>query len=316
MKQFLKTLLTGVCMGAVSVIPAISGGTMALITGVFDPLVNAMRRVASRNTWALLFGGRYKAFATAAPWGFLLALIGGVLIGTAATAKIVLRFLDHNQTATYAFFLGLVVASLLPLARRVQKWNTTGVVHLLGGVLAGLYVVTRGRGETPDDWWMLLATGAIAACTMILPGISGSFVLMLLGKFDTMWVAFDRLVSGKASADDVLTLTWITLGGIAGLAMFSHLLFYLLKSHRDTTLSFLTGLMTVSLWTLWPWQIKLEKFVNEYTSIETIKNIWPWHAAQPATLRDYVTVAVVFFLGGYCVWLVERFAGKGGAGKK
>jgi len=311
MKQFLKTLLTGICMGAVSVIPAISGGTMALITGVFDPLVNAMRRVASRKTWTLLFCGRFRAFATAAPWGFLLALVGGILLGTAATAKIVLRLLDHNPTATYAFFLGLVIASLLPLARRVQHWNTRGVVCLFAGALAGLYVVTRGRVATPDDWWMLLATGAVSACTMILPGISGSFVLMLLGKFDTMWVAFDRLVSGRADLDDALAIAWITLGGIIGLALFSHLLFYLLKHRHDTTLSFLTGLMSVSLWTLWPWQIKVEKFVNEYTGIERVKNIWPWQAETPATPRDYAIVAAVFALGAFCVWLVERFAGKG-----
>jgi len=301
MKSFVKNFLIGMCMGVVSVIPGISGGTMALITGAFDKIVDAMRQLTSRRTGMLIRRGRFKEFCTTLPWLFIIALVGGIIVATAFTANLVLSLLENHATGTYAFFLGLVVASLPPLARRVTRWNTAGVVSLLAGAAAGFYIITRGAVDTPDDWWMLMIVGAISACSMILPGISGSLTLMLLGKFDTVWGAVAKLTTGKAGGDDILTLVWIVLGGLIGLALFAHLLFFLLSRLPNITLSFLTGLMSISLWKLWPWQFKAVKIASEYASEEIIKT----HI--PAT--EYLVALAAFAAGAGLVWLVEYFAG-------
>jgi len=301
MKEFIKNFFIGLSMGVVSVIPGISGGTMALITGAFDKIVDAMRQLTSRRVFVLLRRGRFREFCTTLPWPFVIALVGGIFVSTAATASIVTRLLKEHPQTTYAFFLGLVVASLVPLARRVSQWNTAGVTALLAGGAMGFFLLTRGKVDTPNDWWMLMIVGAISACTMILPGISGSLTLMLLGKFDTMWGAVDRLATGRATGGDVATLAWIVLGGIIGLGLFAHLLFFLLKKIPDITLSFLTGLMAVSLWKLWPWQhVKVVKIASEYASEEIVKHHIP--------ASEYFSVLAAFAVGAVIVWLVEHFA--------
>ena len=311
MKNFLKTLFAGFTMGVANVIPGVSGGTLALITGVFDPIVDAMRLLTSKETWTLLFTFRLKQLFATLPWMFLAALGAGVALAFATTARLMVWLLNTHQTPTYAFFLGLIVASLAPVARRAGRWNTSRILSLIAGIVIGFYVVNLVPTETPDAWWMLMLAGAVSFCAMILPGISGSFILLVLGKYETLWGAVANLASGKLVASEIAALAWIALGGALGLALFAHVFMFLLKRFNGVTLAALTGLMAGSLWKLWPWQMVVRETLRadgKRLVLET-RNIWPWQGAAPATAREYALVAAAFVVGALCVWLVERFAG-------
>lgn len=255
MKQifnYLMVTVKGICMGAADVIPGVSGGTIAFMTGIYDNLVGS---ISSINTEALklLFTGKLKAFWKHINGNFLLSLIAGILISILSLAKLMQYLLNFHPIQTWAFFFGLIVASSVFILRGIKNWKFKDIVFLILGVVIGVAVCTLSPTETPDGLWFICISGAIAICAMILPGISGSFILLILGKYEYMMGIIADIVSGKGELMDFMTVLVFAVGAIIGIIAFSKFLHWLLDRYHRPTLLILAGFIIGSLVKVWPW---------------------------------------------------------------
>ena len=281
-RQYLQLVLNGFAMGAANIIPGVSGGTMAFILGIYEELIDSIRQFASSETFKLVLKFKLKELYKTLPWPFLLAVGIGVLIAIASLAKILTIALDKYPSITFAFFFGLIIASIITVLKRVKKWSPGCIVAMFAGTLIAYLIVTLVPVETPHSWWNLFLCGVIIICAMILPGISGSFLLLILGQYKYVLGAVNiliavptALVRGKVMPEPdmifsaALTLFWIITGCIVGLGSFVHLLNWLFKKFHDLTVATLIGFMMGSLWKLWPWQVKTEVMARAGAKIKT-----------------------------------------------
>ena len=232
-------------MGAANVVPGVSGGTIALITGIYSRIIEALNAVLSVDTWKELFRGHLKEFWKKIDGWFLLALAIGVLLSIFTLAKLLEYCLSVHPIATWAFFFGLILASAFFMLKALKGWKGADVLFLLIGVALGLVVCTLTPSHTPDNMFFIFLCGAIAICTMILPGISGSFILVVMGKYDYMMAAVSNLDWG--------VLAVFALGCLAGILAFAKLLHWLLARWERQTMLVLTGFVLGSLVKVWPW---------------------------------------------------------------
>jgi putative membrane protein len=243
--DYLGITARGFCMGAADVIPGVSGGTIALLMGIYNELVDAINAVNAgfiRNLITL----RWKAAFADFPWKFLVALVIG--IGTAIlTLSQLLRWaLNHHPVIIWSFFFGLVFASVIVVMMRAGKISAKMGVTFLAAA-AGAYVLVGLRpGQTPETAWFLFISGAVAICAMIMPGVSGAFILVLLGKYE--------YVLNAVVQRDILTIAILGAGAVVGLLSFARLLKWLLRRYYAITISVLAGFMLGSLRVLWPWK--------------------------------------------------------------
>ncbi|MDD5698823.1 MAG: DUF368 domain-containing protein [Victivallaceae bacterium] len=269
--------LSGIAIGIANVIPGVSGGTMAFLLGIYEELIDAIRRVASLETLRDLFTFRIKKLLASLPWKFLLALCAGIFIALGSCAKLFTYLLTEYPAMTFAFFFGLVAASVIAVLKKVKQWSLSRlIVFILGGVTA-LLIVTLVPVSTPNVWWLSFAAGVIVICAMILPGISGSFLLLIMGQFKYVWgsvailAALGKGVAAGELCNAVKTVFFLGAGCIVGLGSFVHLLNYLFKRFHDLTVAALIGFMVGSLWKLWPWKEVLEYSVSTKTAVLTVK---------------------------------------------
>ena len=282
--DYAKLSLFGFTMGAANVIPGVSGGTMAFILGIYEELIDSIRAFATLDTIKLATTFKLKKLYDTLPWRFLLALGIGVLVAFVSLAKFLAFSLENYPSLTFALFFGLVLASIITVLKQVKKWRAPCVIAVVLGAIFAFGVVTLVPVETPHVWWNLFLCGMIIICAMILPGISGSFLLLILGQYKYVLAAVNLLVAlpialakGKgvpapdAILEAVMTLIWIALGCIVGLGSFSHFLNWLFKKHHDITVSALIGFMIGSLWKLWPWQERVEVMVKHAGEVVRLK---------------------------------------------
>lgn len=240
-----RLFLIGVAMGGANVIPGVSGGTIAFITGVFNRLIASLRsfdltllRLALRRD----LKGAYRHVDGA----LLLPLGCGVAVAILGFAKLIQYLLAEQAVYTFAFFFGLIVASIFRVAAKIAKWGP-GVSGGLAASTIGTYIaVGLMPASTPNGLWFIFVSGALAISAMILPGISGSYVLLILGKY--------KYILDALLAPDVPVLAVFSLGCAGGIVAFAHVLHWLLKRHADVTTAVLTGLMAGSLRKVWPWK--------------------------------------------------------------
>ena len=180
-------------MGAANVIPGVSGGTIALITGIFGRIINALNGLMSFKTWKLLFAGKFKEFVSKVDGRFLLAVMIGAVLSVFTLAKLMQYLLDQYPVQTWAFFLGMIAASAVFMLAEVRCWRVSYGLWIAVGIGLGIALCTLSPTETTDDLWFIFICGAIAICTMILPGVSGSFILLLLGKYEYIMNAISNL---------------------------------------------------------------------------------------------------------------------------
>lgn len=244
-KDYLLILLKGLCMGAADVVPGVSGGTIAFITGIYDELLDSLKRCTPAVLLMLKRDGIVKTWQYI-NGNFLLALFGGVLISLKTFAAIVLLAMANFPILVWAFFSGLVLASVYHLARTQRGWGMTEVFGLLLGVAFILAVANLAPTQLPDHGWILFLGGFVAICAMILPGISGSFILLLVGLYPVFLLAIHNF--------DIPKLLWFGLGCICGLVVFSRFLSWLLATYHKQTLSVLIGFLIGSLYVTWPWK--------------------------------------------------------------
>ena len=232
-------------MGAANVVPGVSGGTIALISGIYSRIIEALNAVLSWDTWKELLHGRFKSFWEKIDGWFLVALAIGVVLSVFTLAKLLEYCLAEHPVATWAFFFGLILASAFFMLKAVKDWKLADALLLVAGVALGLLVCTLSPSQTPDNLLFIFICGAIAICTMILPGVSGSFILVVMGKYDYMMSAVSNLDWG--------VLAVFALGCLVGILAFAKLLHWLLARWERQTMLVLTGFVLGSLVKVWPW---------------------------------------------------------------
>lgn len=254
---YFKTAIKGAAMGAANVIPGVSGGTIALITGIFERLINAIKSCDLKAV-KLLFSGRFKDFASHIDLYFLIALFTGVGVAIISLAKLFKFLFENHPIHIWAFFFGLVLASIYFVGKTVQKWSITSIISLIIGTVIAIGISVLTPASENSSFIYLIICGIVAVCSMILPGLSGSFVLILLGNY--------QLVMINAVSDfNIAILTPVALGAVFGLVAFSHALSWLLKKYHNQTIAMLTGFITGSLGILWPWKEAITKQFGEKT---------------------------------------------------
>lgn len=244
-KSYLVLALDGLLMGAANVIPGVSGGTIAFLTGIYKELVDSLKSIDATAV-KLFFKGKFKEFWKAVNGNFLLAVFAGVVISIFSLAKLMQFLLEAHPVQIWSFFFGLILVSTAFIMKDLGKFSISNALGFAVGAALGVFICIATPATTPDSLPFIFLCGAIAFCTMILPGISGSFILLLLGKYAFMLDAVTEL--------RIVILLVFTAGAAVGLLCFSHFLSWLLKKYYNATLSTLCGLMCGSLLKVWPWK--------------------------------------------------------------
>lgn len=247
-------VLRGLLMGGADIIPGVSGGTMALILGIYDRLVTAISHVDA--TFFRHVGHReWQQAASRIDLRFLVALGGGIIVGIALLGSVMNYLLLNQRQFTFAAFFGLIAASSLLVARMVERWTLREVVLLLLGAGFAYWLVRQPALQSPPDaLWYTFVCGVIGICAMILPGISGAFILLILGKYEEITEIIKETLRLHVTGENVLTVAVFAAGCALGLISFSKVLRWLLGRHESETMSVLCGFMLGSLYRLWPFQ--------------------------------------------------------------
>ena len=238
----------GFAMGAANVIPGVSGGTIALLTGIFNELIGALNALLTPKALKLLFKGSFREFWEYIHGTFLLWLGAGVVASVFSLAKLMEYVLSHHPVQTWAFFFGLILVSAVFMLADLKGKKAVDVLWLAIGAAMGAAICLLSPSTTPDAPWFIAICGAIAICTMILPGISGSFILVLLGKYD--------YIMGAVSNLDIPVLAVFAVGCVVGIVAFSKILHWLIAHFEKQTLLVLIGFTVGSLVKVWPWADK------------------------------------------------------------
>ncbi|PWH14072.1 MAG: DUF368 domain-containing protein [Anaerolineae bacterium] len=287
-KETLLTFVRGFCMGAADLVPGVSGGTMAFIFGIYHQLLDALHAI-NLDFLRLMVSLRWKEALRSLPWQFLVPLGSGIVVALALLSRPIHWALAEHPSLVWAFFFGLVLASVTVVRKRVLSWSLALVILLLLAAGLTFYVVGLLPLETPHTPVLLFLSGAIAICAMILPGISGAFILVLLGKYSYVLGALIRL--------DIFILLIFAAGCLVGLLSFSRLLRWLLARFHDPTMAALTGLMIGSLRKVWPWQAPLSES----------SNVMALTLPQGLTLYDALAL-LLMITGFFLVWRIEKVA--------
>lgn len=255
-KDYLVIMLKGIAMGAADVVPGVSGGTIAFISGIYEELLGSISNINLKLLKTLRDKGLKQAWKQA-NGNFLAALLTGVFVSIVSLAKVISWLLANHPILVWSFFFGLVLASVIYIAKQVTKWNAVSVFLLFLGAAVAYYITTLNPlvSENSSMLFMFLA-GAIAICAMILPGISGSFILVLLGAYKPVLAAVNNR--------DFTTIAVVAMGAVIGLLSFSRVLKYLFENYKNYTLVLLTGFIIGSLNKIWPWKKVLTYRTNSH----------------------------------------------------
>lgn len=292
MIRSLILLLKGIAIGTANVIPGVSGGTLALITGVFERLINAIK---SFNLTAvkLLAKGRLRAFAAHTDLGFLSLILGGMVIAIFSAARLFDYLFTNYPVYIWSFFFGLILASIWYVYRTITKWDWTVVLAGLvsAAIAAGITFVTPARED--DGFWYLMICGAVSMCSMVLPGLSGSFVLIIMGNYQL--VAIDSINNLRL---EILIPFFIGAG--LGLLGFSYVLSWVFRKYRNQTLSLLTGFMVGSMGVIWPWK---NSITTMYGNEEVVTG-YQWNL--PQMNLEFVFAMLLMLTAVLLLVLLER----------
>lgn len=247
--DYLLLLLKGMAMGAADVVPGVSGGTIAFISGIYEELLETINSV---NLGALktLKNEGIKAAWKSINGNFIVTLFLGIGISIASLAKLISYVLEAHPILIWSFFFGLVLASILYVGKQVKSWNAGSIVSLIIGTGLAFWITILPPLSSSNELWFIFVSGMIAICAMILPGISGSFILLLMGSYQT--------VLGAVKDKEFFTIVVFMLGAIMGLLSFSKVLKWMFAKYHDLTIAVLTGFLIGSLNKLWPWKINKE----------------------------------------------------------
>ncbi|HSJ12287.1 MAG TPA: DUF368 domain-containing protein [Gillisia sp.] len=296
-KEYLTITFKGMAMGAADVVPGVSGGTIAFITGIYQELIGTISGV-NFSLFKVWKEEGFKAMWRQLNGGFILALLTGILISIFTVMRLTNYLLEEHPIHIWSFFFGLILASVWFVAKQIPKWNIKIVLALIIGAAIAFYIVSLPpMGGATSNWFLFMA-GAIAICAMILPGISGAFILVLLGAYKT--------VTEAAHDFDIKTLAIVAVGAIFGLLSFSRILKWLFDHYSTITLAVLTGFIAGSLNKIWPWKKVLEtEQYGDKVLILKETSVLPWNFEG----EPYMFPAIILMLTGFIlILLLERIA--------
>lgn len=292
--------LKGIAMGAADVVPGVSGGTIAFISGIYEELIDSINSINLQALTVLRKEG-IKGFWKHVNGTFLVFLLLGIGISIASLAKVVTYLLDTHPVLIWSFFFGLIIASVWLISKSVGKWNAGTIVALLAGGGLAYFITTIQAVAHIEGNWFIFLSGAIAICAMILPGISGSFILLLLGSYDR--------VLGAITEKNVVLLGLFAGGCLVGLLSFAKILKFLFSKYKSITLALLTGFMIGSLNKVWPWKEVLSFRTNSHgEQVPFIEqNVLPGdYGSDPQVLL----ACACMILGLAIIVILERFGPK------
>ncbi len=297
--DYLIITLKGMAMGAADVVPGVSGGTIAFISGIYEELISSINNI-DLKLFQILRKEGINAFWKQLNGNFLASLFLGIFISLFSLAKFLSWLLENQPILLWSFFFGLVTASIFLVGKEIKKWNLVTIVVLALGAAIAYFITTLPPNENVDSLPFLFLSGALAVCAMILPGISGAFILVLLGSYKTILDAVHER--------EIKMVVTVALGAIFGLLSFARLLKWMFKNYRNVTLALLTGFILGSLSKIWPWKKVLEtKVFDDKTITIADKNILPNTYEGDPQLMFAILLAV---LGFSLIFILERIAAK------
>ncbi len=311
--DYLTISLKGIAMGAADVVPGVSGGTIAFISGIYEELIESIDKVnlGVFKVW--------KEFGFKVAWksingNFLLALFTGIAISILSLAKLIKWLLHNEPILLWSFFFGLVLASILYIAKQIKGWSSKVIIAIIITSVLSYFITLAEPFASPESPFYLLFCGFIAIIAMILPGVSGAFILLILGAYETAINTVNDLVEGTTTGnfdllkEALLKFLLLGIGAIIGLKVFSKVLNWMFKHHKNLTLAILTGFMIGSLNKIWPWKEVLKTRINSEGLEVTVldKSILP-----SAYLGDsQLLLALVFIIIGFATILILESLGK------
>jgi len=302
-KSDLSTFLNGLAMGAANVIPGVSGGTIALITGIYERLINAIKR-CDPKALQLVLKGRFKEAWAYFDGRFLFMLMAGVAISIVSLARIFEFLLEHHERLTMAFFFGLILVSVLYVAKRITAWTPVVFFCLCLGAAVAIGIALLAPASENSAFFYVFLCGIAAISSMILPGLSGSFVLIIMGNYALVLSAINTLNFG--------VIVPLALGCGFGLIVFSHLLSWVFKHFANQTLAVMTGFVVGSLVVIWPWKETLTELVQrEGKAAKEVVTGYSWHLPDLSHANTWHAVALML-LGAVSIYAMEHVARKHG----
>ena len=292
--SYLGISVKGFCMGAADVIPGVSGGTMAFILGIYEELIKSIRSF-DLKFFKLIVSRRPGEALDHISWQFLISVGSGILIAIFSLARTISWLLINQPILIWSFFFGLILGSLFLVGRHIDKWTWLIAAWIIFGSIGTFFLVGVSPASTPSTPLFLFICGAIAICAMILPGISGSFILVLMGKY--------QYVIKAVNDRDLFTIILVGAGAGLGLIIFSRFLNWFLKKYHDLTIAILTGIMLGSLRKVWPWKTSTGSVSNSHGEMITTAQA----NILPAQWTDDVAVALCLMFAGLLVVMLLNF---------
>jgi len=304
LKKYGLNYLKGMAMGAADIVPGVSGGSIALIAGIYQELLDSINAFNLDNL-RLLKSFQIKEFYARLNGNFLLSLVLGIMTSIFALSRVITYLMDEHPIPLWSFFSGLILVSAFLILKEIKKWNFVIVVSIAIGTAFAWWVTNLPPTTTPDAPWFTFVAGAIAICAMILPGISGSFVLLILGQYERILQA--------VLEKDIFTLALFASGCLVGILSFSRVVAFLLRRFHAATIGLLSGFMLGSVNELWPW-----KLVTSWRTSSSGKkvpflteNILPGEYLAQVGLDPQLGWAIgAFFFGIGLVLFIEWLASK------
>lgn len=283
-------------VGIANIIPGVSGGTIALITGIFERLINSIKSFGITSL-TLLFKGKLKEFAKITDLYFLISLFAGVIIAIVTVASIFGHLFEEYPVFIWSFFFGLILGSVYFVGKTIEKLNISVVVSLIMGTIVAIMFAFFSPASQNDSFFYLVLCGVVAVCSMILPGLSGSFVLILMGNYQL--VAIDAI-----NNRDISILLPVLIGAIFGLIAFSHIISWVFSKFKDQTIAALTGFILGSLAIIWPWKTSIEHAFGDKT-----KPVG-YDYFLPELNMEFLIAIIIMIIGIISIWIMEHSAQK------
>jgi putative membrane protein len=297
--QYFFITLKGLAMGAADVVPGVSGGTIAFISGIYEELITSINNV-NLSLFKTLKNNGFQAFWKQLNGNFLVALFTGIFISVFSLAKGISWLLVNQPILLWSFFFGLVVASIFFVGKSLERWNLAAIIMFVLGAAIAYYITTLPPAENTESLPFLFFSGALAICAMILPGISGAFILVLLGSY--------KVILEAVHERDFKIVATVGLGAIFGILSFAKLLKWMFSHYKDLTLAVLTGFILGSLNKIWPWKKVLEtKIFDDKVIIIQDQSISPFAFDGDNQLLFAIILALVGFS---LIFILEKLASK------
>ena len=312
--DYLIITLKGLAMGAADVVPGVSGGTIAFISGIYQELIDSINNV-NISVLKTLKNEGLKAAWKQVNGSFLLALLSGIGISILTFSKVITHLLETQPILVWSFFFGLIIASITLIWKEITSWKLVDILFLLIGITVSYYITIARPVSSPDSYWYLFLSGFIAIIAMILPGISGAFILLLMGSYETVIGTINTFREGLTTANSeiltqaLLKLGVFALGCIIGLKSFSKVLHWMFAHHKNTTLTLLVGFMVGSLNKVWPWKQVLETRINSHGEVVPYidKSILPQNFEGDPKITISILLAILRFV---LIFGMEKLASK------